>query len=223
MAVTATNHTEWFTLSEASKLLGVHPATIRQWSDEGKLATFRTPGGHRRFARSDIDRLLQVTPVRGARLQSYVVEETVERTRKGLPDASSHVAWAHSLPEDERAHWRSAGRQLLGLVSQLVSRPSLSDEHLQAALSFGRDYGAVMVRLEHSLPDAVLTFLFFRDSILETMLALPETTGLDRSATLEIVGRVNKLLYEVLRVMMESYEAATLAVGQAVQPDAEAI
>ena len=75
MTISASEHGDWYTLSETSKILGVHPATIRQWSDEGKLPVFRTPGGHRRFARVDIDRLLQVSPVRGAGLSAV---ETVE-------------------------------------------------------------------------------------------------------------------------------------------------
>src|SRR5688500_7059483 len=102
MAIETDTLPEWYTLGEASKILGVHPATVRQWSDEGKIGAFRTPGGHRRFARVDIDRLLQVSPVRGAGLQSYLVAEAVARTRKSLPEALAHAAWAQHLPEDER-------------------------------------------------------------------------------------------------------------------------
>src|SRR5688500_2538014 len=99
MATETTEHGEWCTLSEASKVLGVHPATVRQWSDEGKLASFRTPGGHRRFSRGDIERLVHVSPVRGPGLQSYLINEAVERTRKGLPEALAHAEWARHLPE----------------------------------------------------------------------------------------------------------------------------
>jgi excisionase family DNA binding protein len=202
---------EWYTLGEASKLLGVHPATIRQWSDEGKLSTFRTPGGHRRFARSDIERLLQVTPVRGHGLTNYLVNEAVERTRKGLPEAMASASWAQHLEDDERAHWRVAGRQLLGLVAQLATRSELAPEQHAAALTFGREYGYMMARTEHSLPDAVLAFLFFRDSLQETVLQLPETTGLDRGATLAIVARSNALLNNVLREMMDAFQEASPA------------
>jgi excisionase family DNA binding protein len=188
--------------------LGVHPATVRQWSDEGKLATFRTPGGHRRFARNDIDRLLQVSPVRGAGLQTYLLTEAVEHTRKSLPEALAHATWAQHLPEDERSHWRTAGRQLVGLVSQLVTHSALDAEQTCTALHFGRDYGRMMARMGHTLPDTVLAFLFFRDSLLETVLQLPETTGINRNATLMLVGRVNALLNSVLRAMMDAFEDA---------------
>ncbi len=223
MTTSTEEHGAWFTLSEASRILGVHPATIRQWSDEGKLPAFRTPGGHRRFAREDIDRMLQVRPIRGAGLQTYLVEETVERTRKGLPEAMAHAAWAHNLPEDERGHWRTAGRQLLSLVAQLASRATLEPDQRELALDFGRDYGRMMVRQQHSLPDAVVAFLFFRDSILETVLQLPETTGLDRNATLEIVGRVNALLNAVLRAMMDAFEEVAAEGDGVVRPGGEAV
>lgn len=205
MAVANENQVDWLTLSQASALLGVHPATVRQWSDEGKLGTFRTPGGHRRFARGDIDRLLHMQPVRGHGLTTYLVNEAVERTRRSLPEALAHAAWAQHLNEQERARWRAAGRSLLGLVAGLATRAELSESQHQMALDFGRDYGRMMAAAGHSLPDAVLAFLFFRDFLLEAVLQLPETTGLDRDQTVVIVKRVNILLNDVLREMMQTF------------------
>jgi excisionase family DNA binding protein len=49
---------EWLTLGEAASYLGVVQSTIRKWSDQGKLAAFYTPGGHRRFRRSDLDQFV---------------------------------------------------------------------------------------------------------------------------------------------------------------------
>src|SRR5690349_14842775 len=112
----ATQQADWYTLAEASKLLGVHPATVRQWGDEGKLGVFRTPGGHRRFARGDVERLMHLSPARRASPQTYIYDETIERTRKGLPEMMGSAAWAQRLPEEERAHWRTAGRLLVSLV-----------------------------------------------------------------------------------------------------------
>src|SRR4051794_2998670 len=37
----------WVGLSEAAKILGAHPATVRSWADRGELPSQRTPGGHR--------------------------------------------------------------------------------------------------------------------------------------------------------------------------------
>jgi excisionase family DNA binding protein len=47
------------TLTEASRLLRVHPNTLRRWSKDGVLLTFRLgPRGDRRFRREDLDALL---------------------------------------------------------------------------------------------------------------------------------------------------------------------
>ena len=49
---------EWLSVHEASELLGVVPATLRRWSTAGRVSSFTTPGGHRRFSRTEILRLL---------------------------------------------------------------------------------------------------------------------------------------------------------------------
>jgi excisionase family DNA binding protein len=55
---TATAETEWLTLGQAAKYLGVAQSTIRKWSDLGRVPAFYTPGGHRRYRRSDLDAFL---------------------------------------------------------------------------------------------------------------------------------------------------------------------
>jgi len=44
------------TVKEASRLLGIHPNTLRRWSDCGIISAYRIrPRGNRRFKREDID------------------------------------------------------------------------------------------------------------------------------------------------------------------------
>jgi excisionase family DNA binding protein len=54
----ASHTADWLTLGQAAKYLGVAQSTIRKWSDSGRLPAFYTPGGHRRFRRSDLDQFL---------------------------------------------------------------------------------------------------------------------------------------------------------------------
>jgi excisionase family DNA binding protein len=51
----ANDTTEWLTLGQAARYLGVAQSTIRKWSDQGRLSAFYTPGGHRRYRRRDLD------------------------------------------------------------------------------------------------------------------------------------------------------------------------
>lgn len=50
-------------LSDAAAIIGVHPETLRRWADAGKVRTFRTPGGQRRFYRADVENLLIPSPM----------------------------------------------------------------------------------------------------------------------------------------------------------------
>jgi two-component system, OmpR family, response regulator RpaA len=49
---------EWLTLGQAARFLGVAQSTIRKWSDQGRVRAFYTPGGHRRYRRSDLEAFL---------------------------------------------------------------------------------------------------------------------------------------------------------------------
>jgi len=49
---------EWLTLGQAARFLGVAQSTIRKWSDQGRVPAFYTPGGHRRYRRSDLESFL---------------------------------------------------------------------------------------------------------------------------------------------------------------------
>jgi excisionase family DNA binding protein len=49
---------EWLTLGQAARFLGVAQSTIRKWSDAGRVPAFYTPGGHRRYRRADLETFL---------------------------------------------------------------------------------------------------------------------------------------------------------------------
>lgn len=44
--------------SEVAALFRVDPKTVTRWALAGRLPHIRTPGGHARFRRSDVDALL---------------------------------------------------------------------------------------------------------------------------------------------------------------------
>src|SRR3954462_7653341 len=43
---------------EVARLFGVRPTTIARWARDGKLRPVLTPGGHRRYLRSEMEALL---------------------------------------------------------------------------------------------------------------------------------------------------------------------
>jgi excisionase family DNA binding protein len=50
--------TDWLTLGQAARFLGVAQGTMRKWADEARVPAFYTPGGHRRFRRADLEAFL---------------------------------------------------------------------------------------------------------------------------------------------------------------------
>ena len=55
----AQEESDWLTLGQAARYLGVAQSTIRKWSDSGRVRAFKTPGRHRRYRRSDLDAFLE--------------------------------------------------------------------------------------------------------------------------------------------------------------------
>jgi excisionase family DNA binding protein len=103
---------DWLTLGQAAEYLGVAQSTIRKWSDSGRLPAFYTPGGHRRFRRSDLDAFLSSsrgTPLRGgpvilivdddARLREFV-RVNLEMDGYSVREAASAAEGLAALDEE---------------------------------------------------------------------------------------------------------------------------
>lgn len=53
--------TTLYSVSEAAKILGIHPNTLRRWDNEGIANALRLPrGSHRRFTQDEIERLARL-------------------------------------------------------------------------------------------------------------------------------------------------------------------
>ena len=48
----------WLRVSDVAAVLGVSANTVRRWTDSGRIAAYRSPGGHRRYLADDVYALL---------------------------------------------------------------------------------------------------------------------------------------------------------------------
>jgi excisionase family DNA binding protein len=60
---------DFLTVNEAATILNVSATTVRNWTADGRLPEHRTLGGHRRYRRSDVERLAStIMPTRQPRV-----------------------------------------------------------------------------------------------------------------------------------------------------------
>lgn len=50
---------EYLSIGKAAKLIGVSTQSLKNWEKAGRITSLRTPAGHRRYLRSDVEALLQ--------------------------------------------------------------------------------------------------------------------------------------------------------------------
>jgi len=160
--------TEHVTLSAASKLLGVTVRSLRKWSDEGKLKTIRTEGGHRRVAVSEIHRLQgtqqkeRTTTLAYARCSTHKQEENLERQVGRVLEHCAKQGWQTELFKeigsglnDNRAQFK---RLLTRVADDDVSRVVVEFKDRLARFGFEtfviycRNLGVDVVVLEDAAP-----------------------------------------------------------------------
>src|SRR5919112_1877417 len=126
---------DWIGLGEASEVLGVAPGTLRRWSDSGRVRAFTTPGGHRRFRRSALERLIPTdSTARPSLVRSGVTPSRLARAyRAEARSAARQMPWLVELDEAERAWFREHGRQLA--TELLESADAVMDRLLIATMS----------------------------------------------------------------------------------------
>lgn len=106
---------EWLTPAEAGALLGVGPDRVAQLAREGVLGSMRTPGGHVRVRREEVEALAnppQAPPTD---------EPEMEETEESLPEAAQELAnsakprWEHIPPWKRRVREAEADIHVLEL------------------------------------------------------------------------------------------------------------
>jgi excisionase family DNA binding protein len=198
--------TNWLSLQEASHLLGVHPSTLRQWADSGKIPTVRTPGGHRRFAEPDVRALLEPEPLQPAGVQ-LLVQSTLGKVHMEIETGRmASQAWYQRFNEEGKNEWREMGRRLLNLVVKYLTQSDQRQVVLEEGRALGRFYGAHNKARGLSLTEEVQAFLFFQDILVEGVLQMSDAVGakghIDLLSTyFQIINFQN----QVLLAMLEAY------------------
>lgn len=210
-----TREDEWLSLGKAAEMLGVHKMTLRRWSDSGRLPTYRTAGGHRRFALKDILAFIE----RG--------REATDSDKAVATEAEADAAWADTalvqtrelVGRDDQQKWlaaidsqrlrteyRQMGHNLMGLLLQYVAADETNGTFLDEAARIGRWYGEIGHQAGLTLTSILEATLFFRDILIESTMLVPAKATVEPEANLRILRRVNQIINTVQLAITDYYE-----------------
>jgi excisionase family DNA binding protein len=207
MKQTQSKETIWLSLSEAADHLNIHPATLRRWADEGQIPVMRTPGGHRRFAASDLVRL---TDREGSDLMLGPVERIwAERAMKNTRDrlmAARDDVWLGRLDEESKNAYRRLGQELLEQTLRYLMNEDTETRMKKDARTIGRQYAELAVRNHLSLSEVLRAFMLFRDSLVATAIELPEDMSIPPASQKFLMDRISLMLNTVQLGVAEVYD-----------------
>ncbi len=207
--MTDADESVYLSLSAASKLLGVHSTTLRRWADAEAIPVYLTPGGHRRFARHDIESIAAQKPLSVRALGSAWAARALANTRDDLAAAPvSRHTWLARIDEPDRDAWRRIGQQLMGLVLHYINSPSDNEELLGEARRIGASYAIHARRANIPLTAALDAALFFRDSLVESAMQLSEDVHPRPEESARLFRRISRVSNEVHLAVAGGYETA---------------
>ncbi len=194
---------EWLSLSDAAKLLGVHPSTVRLWSDKGVLPTHRTSGGHRRYRRDEV--LLWSNTAREVRVEPEgVMQMAMKNVRVQIGEANlESEGWYQKLDEKARLQYRESAHSLSrGLMTYLSAENGDDSE----AHAIGYEYASRARRYGLSEVDATRALLFFRNVLIESVMKVYREANIHSGrAWEEMLHKMHTFTDLILISLLETY------------------
>ncbi len=198
---------EWLSLSEAARQLGVHPSTVRAWSDHGYLPSQRTQGGHRRFRRSDVEMRMHTRWESSTPEATSVYANVLRNTRVQISESNLEAEkWYRKMDDEAREQYRLSGRSLVqGFIGHLTT----SDGTLEAeARSLGYEYASRGQRVGLTSVEAAHAFQFFRTAVMDAILTAYENADV-RSPQIwaDLLRKINSFSDLIIITLLDTYEA----------------
>lgn len=199
---------EWLTLSQVAEMLGVHPSTVRLWSNKGQIPVQRTQGNHRRFLRSEVElwasTARQVENLEPANVIQHALGHMHFRIKENRLQSET---WYQKLNEAARQQYRVSGRLLVqGLANYLTCQGE--QDAIAEARSIGYEYASRGRTCNLCMIDAVQAFLFFRDVMLQSIVDVYRDAHIPSgSAWGDMLQKVHAFTDQILISLLETYQS----------------
>lgn len=200
---------EWLSLGPASRLVGVDPDTLRRWADDGRLRAFATPGGHRRFALADLQRL--VATRRPGRRPLAALGATSERLTRAYARAyrapGGQASIQRRFDDADVDAFRADGRRL---VAELVAYLDAASDDVRrrreaAATELVRGTARRLQAAGAGLGEAVAAYTTARRPFLTELAAIGRRRSLDAAHLSALYEEAVGLLDRLLLAFVQAY------------------
>ena len=197
---------EWLSLTGAANILGVHPSTVRLWSDKGILPVHRTSGGHRRYKRAEVEMWAEHARREPNVAPEMLMQSAVRNVRLRIADGRLEAeAWYQKLDENARVQYRQSAHMLFqGLMAYLSTDgvDAASEAH-----AIGYEYAARARRYALSYVDAAQAFLFFRNVLIESVVKVYREANVPSGKSWEdMLQRMHSFTDEILVTLLQTYQ-----------------
>jgi excisionase family DNA binding protein len=201
-AVPAADAPYWLTLGQACRLLNVDESTLRRWADAGQVRTFRTPGGHRRFADQDVRAIVSGRAHGPVTEVGALATRRIRRQLHKRPEAD----WYTNVDEAQRERLRPLGQRLMSLVNDYIARRGRKASLLEEARATGAEYGHELALAGMSLSQAMRAFTFFRRQLDTSAKQALARKGTPAGESSDLCEQIMVLADEVLLGIATAYE-----------------
>jgi excisionase family DNA binding protein len=199
----------WLELGEAAAFLGVHFTTLRRWADADRVPYIRTPGGRRRFRRSELAAFLSGLHSRESadnkpHAKLGALAGVPQLTHSGL----SSEPWYPRLDDAQRAAMRVEGQGMMAVLMQYATRTNGGDVFLEEGRRVASRYGVACQRVGLTLSETIQTFIHVRRGMMDSVYQAGALAGAPDADTWRLYDRMNTFLDSMLLAMLESFESA---------------
>jgi excisionase family DNA binding protein len=200
----------WLPLGAASRLVGVGPDTLRRWGDSGRVQSYQTPGGHRRFLRSSLEAMINAprrTRYGMQRLPDSAQTMAGELHRRIARTGYAGQPWQARLSVEQRNEFRRWGQRTFQLVIEYVGASNRSERDLllEEAERTGALYGREASMAGLTLAETVEAFLFFRSPVVDAIAAHLRKRAADVSDVTDALHEANAAIDQVLLSLVTSH------------------
>jgi excisionase family DNA binding protein len=193
-------------IGEASAILGVSEAALRIWTDEGKVNAFVTPGGHRRYSKAELKKLMashQKMP--GIKDLVTELKDTVHLHGE-ISRSFLNTAWYRQLSVESQTSLANLGRRLLSLIINYISEPAKRDEIIVLTREVGQSFGVTLANLGFPLTDSVEAFISHRNPIISAATEMLKQRGISTGPVIEVIPMVGKVMDEALVALVAAHQ-----------------